>query len=562
MQKKLIVMIILTIIACNLVIFISDTGAQIVTENKEKSPSRLGELWKKFVERTYIYTIIMTLVATVIGIILATVKRDKLLKSLAKQLITIEMISGARYRGRLRVESEGIEVIAEKANEGSNEKVSYILRKDEMATVHALVRYLDLLTEKEKHQRNDELAKAYHPSVIMRLRRKIRNIVNQIRRVASDLFNALFARRVKGKLGSAEYETEYQAKGKEAIEAMTSADYDSLIDKLIGTRVIIQTPKGEYVGVFKDYTSLFIELLDVNYKSSWVVGVDRDAGYANHDRGLILYRNGSNIVMESKSPFRIILKSILWKEGPQDVGLGDANTTLAIIEPFGRIEYNINAPQFDKVIAPFEKLQLPINYTYGNYKWIMFTFESTRTADLVMSKGYGILRHRTEKYEPKLIDINSLTDSLLTTKEESFLLKGTPAGTTMTIHNGYITNMPKERMDAREVDDQISQRWAVETHFEALDKKIRPVVKFRVLGPFLLRRTKKILMLFTLMGIILSDVKRKNDPLLPYIYRAILVPNVRKRRRFNKRRMRVRKPSRILELIRKPFSILRQPQKV
>jgi hypothetical protein len=52
-------MIILTIIACNLVIFISDTGAQIVTENKEKSPSRLGELWKKFVERTYIYTIIM-----------------------------------------------------------------------------------------------------------------------------------------------------------------------------------------------------------------------------------------------------------------------------------------------------------------------------------------------------------------------------------------------------------------------------------------------------------------------------------------------------------------------
>lgn len=559
MPKKLIAILFLTIIVCNLIILITDADAQGVTENKDKKPSKFAEWWQKFAARTYLFTIIMTLVATVSGIILATVRRDKLLKSIAGQLITIEMQSGARYRGRLRVESEGIEVIAEKASEGSNEKVSFILRKDEMGGVHALVRYLDLLTEKEKHQRQEELARAYHPSILLRLRRKIRNIVNQIRRVVSDLFNALFAKRVKGK-GLGSYEEEYQKTGQQAIEAMTAADYDSLIDKLIGTKVIIQTPKGEYVGVFKDYTSQFIELLDVNYKSTWQIRVNRDEGYAKHERGLILYRNGNNMVMESRSPFDIILRSVVWNEGPQDVGKGDANTTLAIIKPFSRIEYSIDTHVFDKVISPFEKLQLPVSYTYNNYKFITFTFESTRNADIVLQKSYGIVRHRTEKYEPKLLDVNSIADALITSKEEGFILKGNPANTTMTIHNGHLTNMPRERIDVREIDDQISQRWAIATNSELLDKKIRPIFKFRSYGPFMSRKTKRIFALFALLVIIHNDINRKNDPSLPYIYKAILIPNKKKKRRISKRKISTRKPNRLFEFIRKQFNI-NQPQK-
>ena len=552
MQKKLIAIFVVVIIACGLFSSIHNASAQ-VTDDKDKQPSKFAEWWKNFAARTYIFTIVMTLIATITGIILATVRRDKLLKSLSGQLITIEMQNGLRYRGRLRVESEGIEVIAEKVKEETNEKVSFILRKDEMGGVHALVRYLDLLTEKEKHARENEVEKAYHPSVLVRLLRKIRNIINQIRRVATDLFNALFTRKVKGKIGG--YEEEYQKTGQQIVEVMTAADYDSLIDKLIGTRVIITTPKGEYAGIFKDYTSQFIELLDVNYKSNWSVTINRDEGYAKHERGLIIRRNGNNAVFESRSPFDIILRSMVWKEGPQDVGKGDANTTLLVIKPFSRVEYSIVPPMFDRVIGPFEKLQIPVSYNYSDYKLITFTFESTRIADIVMQKSYGMVRHRTEKYEPKLLDINSITDALITTKEEGFILKGNPSGATMTIHNGHLTNMPRERMDTREIDDQISQRWAVGTSFSAIDKKLRPIFKFRAIGPFRLRKTKRILTLFNLLAIIHADQKRKNDPLLHYIYRAILYPSIRKKRKKKKVRNYIINPKQIINLIRRPFRI-------
>ncbi len=560
MQKKLMAILLVTFIACSFFAFIFNANAQNVTEDKEKPPSRLSEWWKGFIARTYIFTIVMTLIATITGIILTTIKKDKLLKSLSGQLITIEMQDGVRNRGRLRVESEGIEVIAEKTKEGTNEKVSYILRKDEMGKVHALVRYLDLLTESEKEQRSDELATAYHPSIIMRLRRKIRNVINQLRRVATDLFNAFFARRAKGRLNveGTTLETDYQKTGQQAIEAMTAADYDSLIDKLIGTRVIVQvqtTAKQEYVGVFKDYTSDFIELLDVNYKSNWVTKVNRDEGYAKHERGLVITRNGNNIVFVSRSPFDIILRNIFWTEGPQDVRKGDAYSTLLVIKPFSRTEYSIDTHTFDRVIGPFEKLQVPVNYTYNNYKFITFAFESTRTADIVMQKNYGIVRHRTEKYEPKLLDVNSLADALIATKEEDFILKGNPSGATMTIYNGHLTNMPRERMDIREVNDQISQRWAVDISFEMMDKKMRPIYRFRHIGRLVFGKTKRILFLFLLLAMINADPQRKNDPLLPYIHHAILIPSKKRKQRVRQFRNYPVNLRWLLEIIRKRFRI-------
>jgi len=561
MQKKLIALLVLAFIVCNLLAFINEANSQVVTENKDKKPSVISVWWDNFMKRTYLFPLTMALMATLLGIIFATVRRDKLLKSLSGQLITIEMRDGKRFRGRLRVEAVGLEVIEEKTKEGKD-SVSFIIRiPDEKDGIHALVRYLDLLTEKEKERREDELKRAFHPGVLVRLARFIRNIINRFRRVLSDAFNLIFTRRLAPKLGS--FAQEIGGEGQKTVEYMTGseADYDSLIDRLIGTKVIVRTTGNiEYIGVFKDYTKDYIELLDVSYKNNWSITVNRDEGYAKHDRGIILSRNGDNIVFQSRSPFSITLKSMAWREGPQDVGKGDANTTLLIVPPFGQIEYNMNPPAFDKVISPFEKLQLPMQYSYANYKFIAFSFESVRTADIVMAKNYGIIRHRTEKYEPKLLDINSITETLLTTKEESFLLKDNPSGTTMIIHNGHITNMPRERMDVREIEDQISQRWAVDSFFETIDKKIRPIIKFKFIGKMPLRRTKGIMGLFYLIALINEDKNRKNDPILPYIYRAILAPNKRKKQKTSKKRIHTKKPNRLLDFIKKSLK-LNQPQK-
>jgi hypothetical protein len=177
-----------------------------------------------------------------------------------------------------------------------------------------------------------------------------------------------------------------------------------------------------------------------------------------------------------------------------------------------------------------------------------------------MQKDYAILRHRTEKYEPKLLDIDTISEALLTTKEEGFILKDNPSATPMNIHNGHLTNMPKERMDAREIDDQISQRWAVDLYFHILDKKTRPAFRLRRIGRLPTRKTKRILGLFALISIIFADQNRQRDPLIPAIYRAICVANMKRKRRIRKKQIVAKKPNRILEFLRKPFRI-HQPQK-
>ncbi len=530
----------------------------------KKNPSVFIKIWESFRKHTFAFSISIVTALTIFTSVMAMIRKDKILKSLTGQLITIEQTNGTRYRGRLRVEPEGIEVIAEKGGENDTETVSYILRKDEMGSLHALVRYHDLLTDKEKIQRDEEVRRVYHPGVNLRLKRKIRNIVNEMRRVATEAFTLVFSR-AKGQfsVSGREYGAEVEKAGQEVITYVTEATYDSLIDKLIGTKVFVRTTSNrEYIGVLKDYTSMFIELLDVSYKSNWSITVTRDNGYSTtkSERGISIRRNGNNVVISSKSPFDIKLTGISWRD---DQPNADLSTTM-IIQPFGRVEISIIPPKVDRVVSPFERLQVPVQYSPDNYGKIIFNFESERVADIVMLKSYGIVRHRTEKYEPRLLDIGSIKEALLTSREEDFILKDNPSATPMIIHNGHLTNLPRERMDVREVDDQISQRWAVDRYYELLDKKVRPIYDPRFWGVIPTRRTKKMMSLFALLSILHSDENWKRNPLLYLIYSSICYINRRKRNKIYKRQESIKRlKSRTIELIKKlrpKFS--RQPSKV
>lgn len=506
-----------------------------------KNPSIFIKIWESFRKHTFAFSISIVTALTIFTSIMAMVRRDKILKSLTGQLITIEQTNGTRYRGRLRVEPEGIEVIAEKGSENDNETVSYILRKDEMSSLHALVRYHDLLTDKEKMQRDEEVRRVYHPGINLRLKRKIRNIVNEMRRVATEAFTLVFSR-AKGQfnVGPREYGAEVEKAGQEVITYVTEATYDSLIDKLIGTKVFVRTTSNrEYIGVLKDYTSTFIELLDVSYKSNWSVTVSRDYGYSTtkYERGISIKRSGNKVIISSKSPFSIRLIGIAWRDDQPNADLSTSIT----IEPFGQVEISIVPPKVDRVVSPFERLQIPVQYSPDNYAKIIFSFESVRVADIVMLKSYGIVRHRTEKYEPKLLDISSIKEAFLTSRKEDFILKENPVSTPMIIHNGHLTNLPRERMDIKEVDDQISQRWAVDGYYESLDKKIRPVIEPLFWGSIPIGRTKKMISLFALLSILHSDENWKRNPLLYMIYFSICHINRKKRIKIYKRQELIKK---------------------
>ena len=575
--------IILTI-TCVIVLWYA---AGVLNEAAAQSEPRLDQtesfwiqIWNALKEHPFAFSMVLVTCLTILSTVMTAIKKDKLLKSLAGQLITIELKKDkGRHRGRLRVESEGLEVVAEKVNAG-NEKISYLLRNAEFTSIHALVRYHDFLTDKEKEQRNAEVDRVYHPSIGMRLRKRLRNIVNEMRRVATEAFDLVFSRFKESFTttvsagANREYGSEVGAAGQDIITYATEAAYDSLIDKLIGTKVVVRVVGGddedededededkdkdkdkdkdenagkEYVGVLKDYTNKFIELLDVDYRNEWELEMETD-DESKRERGLVLNRDGDEMVIQSKSPFTVILKHIFWREDRPEAELEDVDMP---IEPFKAIRVSLTPPKVKITVKPFRKLQIPTRYHYREYEEICFVFESIRTADIVMLKNYGIVRHRTEKYEPKLLDFGALTDTLLTSKEGDLVLEGNSSGALLTIHNGYVTNLPEERMDFVEVDGQCNRRWEVDNYFGILDRKLRPVSNHYFLRLLPLMKPRRILALFALAQMIRSDKKRREDPILPFIYLTICNANRRKSRRSYKREVLIKKKRRAI----KPFLV-------
>lgn len=554
MPKKAIIIALCFIMLFEVFVMFNDAEAQAQDRGKKKE-----SFWKNFWEwtknHTFAFSIATVTLITILSTIMSMVKKDKILKSLTGNLITIELkgsqpdSDGSRYRGRLRVESEGLEVVEEKANQ-SNEKVSYIIRKDEFTNIHGLIRYHDLLTDREKEAREIEVKKVHYPSVAMRLRRKTRNIINEMKRVVVETFTLLFGK-IKERFG--QYGKELEATGQQVVGYATEATYDALIDRLIGTRVSARVKDNlEYVGVLKDYSPSFIALLNVDYKNTWQTTLEKGKNFTDHERGLIFRLQGNDLIIQSKSPFPITLKHIFWKEDKPDAERKNVNTK---IEPFGQLKINVLPPALNIKVSPFEKLQLPVQYAPVEYKKINIHFEAVRVADLMLLKNYGIVRHRAEKFETKILDFGTLAELMLTSKDERMVMQNNPSPSSLSIYNGYLTNLPKERMDFAAVDVQLNQRWNVMNSFNTLEKKIRPISKHYFMGILPFIKPKRIMALIALINIIQADEKRKKDPLLLWIYFTLCKANSRKRRKTTyKKPMLIKKRKRILGLVPKPVT--------
>ena len=161
MFRKAILLIICAILLWQAVDLLNEAEAQ-AQDRSAKNESFWAQKWNWLKAHTVTLSIIIVTFTTIVSTVLAMLKKDKLLKSLGGHLVTIELkgsqpgSDGERHRGRLRVESEGLEVVEEQVN-SSNEKVSYLIRNDEQSKIHAIIRYHDFLTDREKEEREREI---------------------------------------------------------------------------------------------------------------------------------------------------------------------------------------------------------------------------------------------------------------------------------------------------------------------------------------------------------------------------------------------------------------------
>jgi hypothetical protein len=245
---------------------------------------------------TLAITIIFIVLATVVGAFVRRRKRDKCLKDFGGDLVSLEETGGKEVYGKLRVENTGLEFVYSEvyADEDGHDETTYVLYKFEYPKIQTLIRYHEKLSESGRKEREKELKRTYHPTLVRRLKRRVQNVFKTVRDSVMEVVNMLMtaAKKASPAAGVLTGQDKYVSQMKQELMGSVGTSYEPLLERYIGHKVVLEVIKGdkifEYCGVLKEYTAEFVEIMDVDYKAAEEAGrradlvVPRKYGVVRH----------------------------------------------------------------------------------------------------------------------------------------------------------------------------------------------------------------------------------------------------------------------------------------
>ena len=181
------------------------------------------------------------------------------------------------------MENTGLEFIysQKRKSEQGHDQSSCIFYKFEYPKIQALVRYHGQLSTEGAKEREEELKRTYHPGCFRRLGRKCQNVFKTIRDSVAEVVNILIshAKKATPAGGVLTSQDKYVSQMKQELMSSEGASFEPLLEKYIGHKVALELIRGdkvfEYCGVLKDYTAVFVEIMDVDYKPGEDAPVER-----------------------------------------------------------------------------------------------------------------------------------------------------------------------------------------------------------------------------------------------------------------------------------------------
>ncbi|MBW7990582.1 MAG: hypothetical protein FVQ84_11290 [Planctomycetes bacterium] len=221
-------------------------------------------------------TILFIIFAAGLGAFIRKRSRDKCLRDFEQNMVTLEDMAGKTIWGKLRVENTGLEFVypEKQKDEDGHDEASYILYKFEYPKIELVIRFHDELSDENKKAREKELEKTYHPDWDRRLKRKMLNVVRTIKDSVVEIVNLVISQAKKatpaGKVLTSQ--DKYVSQMKQELMGSVGTSFEPLLERYIGHKVVLEMIKGdkifEYCGVLKEYTAEFIEIMNVNYKTT------------------------------------------------------------------------------------------------------------------------------------------------------------------------------------------------------------------------------------------------------------------------------------------------------
>ena len=328
--------------------------------------------------------------------------RDRVLEDFAGYHVTLERTDGRLIWGQMSLHTTGMELVYRSdVQDEHHVETSYILYRDEYPKIQAIYRYCDQMRGREWEQRQRELERSYHPGFGPRLARRLRNtgskIVDSMGQAIGILVGQVQARGRHGITSSGE---EYYAELSRSIVGYVGTSYDPLLERYVGTRVVVEVTEGdvvyEHVGILKDYTADFFEILDVHYPNQSAVQLRGEVD-CSEDGYICVRRKGETLEVSNPGASSLFL---------QRLRVGDQ------VKPL------------QAVLDKDDSLELHLPDGTPQDAEIELGVKVIRHLDWVVPRAHALIRHKAERYDPdQVFDIGFVLHLDRTTGDEDRYLK-------------------------------------------------------------------------------------------------------------------------------------------
>jgi hypothetical protein len=369
-------------------------------------------------DNTLLITLAVLLAGAVISGFLKGRQKDRVLKDFGDYHVTLETLKGRLVWGELHLLATGIELIyPSDVQDEHHIETSYLLYKDEFPQIQAIYRYLDEMAGPQWKRRQRELQRTFHPRLWRRLQRHSRNFLNTMSDSLTQAVGIVIGY-VQGstkKLSSGS--DQYLSKVSESIIGYAGTKYDPLLERYVGTKVVVEVTEGdrvyEHIGILKDYTADYLEILDVQYPREAQLEVGQQ-DECREERNMRVTRKGDSLVVSNIGETSLLV---------QQLRLGD---------------------QVEPVQAVLDKddeltLHVPPGAAQGK---IEIDAKVIRQLDWILPRAHALIRHKAERYDPDYVfDIGVLLRrDQFTDEEERYLqkLKQDPADASSALELGQL----------------------------------------------------------------------------------------------------------------------------
>lgn len=376
------------------------------------------------IDTSFLATLVIIILGALLGSYLRATAKDRCLDDFDRYHVTIEKKDGRIIWGDMHLEPTGIELEYEiDVQDQAHVETSYLLYKSEYKDLQAIYRYVDDLTLQEQQWREKDVRSSFHPHFLRRLRRQILNFVSRATDSLSEAMPLITGQVKKpaGRYIAAPEEAYLQKLGKNII-GYVGTSFDPLLERYIGAKVVAEVLEGgttrEYVGILKDYSADFLEVLDVFYPESRSVNLNSDTVRESLRKDIQVTVEDAAYKIRNLSVFPFLLHRIKCGDrqgevnaviGPHDelrlqpLALTEARTPeqadLSIFfEGLVRAEESAEKKENEQELGELARSLEGLCQDELARQNVQFDFRVIRILDMIMPRDHALIRHKAERY--------------------------------------------------------------------------------------------------------------------------------------------------------------------